>query len=160
MSVLYLLSGSNLGNREQNLENALLQIHDSIGKVVDKSSIYETEPWGISKQPMFLNQAIKALTRSGPVEVLQKIKIIERAIGRKEYVKWSARIIDIDILYYDKLVIKSEGLNIPHSEIINRKFVLAPLVEIAPDFIHPGVNVTNRILYEKCEDTLRVCVYL
>ena len=160
MPELYLLSGSNLGDREKNLKNALSLINNSIGKIVVRSKIYETEPWGVSGQPLFLNQVIKALTNFSPDEVLQKIKKIEGALGRKRREKWAARIIDIDILYYDDLVINTRDLKIPHPEIINRRFTLAPLTEIAPDFIHPVANVINRVLYEKCEDTRRVDVYL
>ena len=160
MPELYLLFGSNLGNREKNLKNALSLINNSIGKIVVKSNIYETEPWGISDQPLFLNQVIKALTSFSPYEVLQKIKKIEGDLGRKRYEKWAARIIDIDMLYYDDLVINTRDLKIPHPEIINRRFTLAPLTEIAPDFVHPVANVINRVLNEKCEDTRRVDVYL
>ncbi|MCH8317163.1 MAG: 2-amino-4-hydroxy-6-hydroxymethyldihydropteridine diphosphokinase [Bacteroidetes bacterium] len=160
MPELYLLSGSNLGDREKNLKNALSLINNSIGKIVVRSKIYETEPWGVSGQPLFLNQVIKALTNFSPDEVLQKIKKIEGALGRKRREKWAARIIDIDILYYDDLVINTRDLKIPHPEIIYRRFTLAPLTEIAPDFIHPVANVINRVLYEKCEDTRRVDVYL
>ncbi|MBW8049352.1 MAG: 2-amino-4-hydroxy-6-hydroxymethyldihydropteridine diphosphokinase [Cytophagales bacterium] len=159
MTELYLLSGSNLGDREKNLKNALSLINNSIGKIVIRSKIYETEPWGVSDQPLFLNQVIKALTGFSPDEVLQKIKKIEEGLGRKKRKKWAERIIDIDMLYYDNLVINTQDLKIPHPEIINRKFTLAPLTEIAPDFIHPVANVINRVLYEKCEDTRRVYVH-
>jgi len=170
MTELYLLSGSNLGDREKNLKNALTLINNSIGKIVVRSKIYETEPWGVSDQPLFLNQVIKALTSFSPDKVLQKIKKIEGGLDRKRPAchslgvgrreKWTARIIDIDMLYYDDLIINTRDLKIPHPEIINRRFTLAPLTEIAPEFIHPVANVINRVLYEKCEDTCRVDVYL
>lgn len=134
----YLLLGSNLGNREQYLSNAIDAINKNTGSICLKSSIYETEAWGKTDQPGFLNLAIAIETRLTPIQLLESVLHIEADLGRVRHEKWGARMIDIDIIFYEDQIVNDENiLIIPHPEMQNRKFVLEPLAEIAPNFIHP-----------------------
>lgn len=137
----YLLLGSNLGNREQYLSNAIDAINKNAGSIYLKSSIYETEAWGKTDQPGFLNLAIAIETRLTPIQLLESVLHIEADLGRVRHEKWGARMIDIDIIFYEDQIVNEENvLIIPHPEMQNRKFVLEPLAEIAPDFIHPIIK--------------------
>lgn len=137
----YLLLGSNLGNREQYLSNAIDAINKNVGSIYLKSSIYETEAWGKTDQPGFLNLAIAIETRLTPIQLLESVLHIEADLGRVRHEKWGARMIDIDIIFYEDQIVNEENvLIIPHPEMQNRKFVLEPLAEIAPDFIHPIIK--------------------
>lgn len=156
MATVYILLGTNLGNREENLDQAMLKIKETIGQVLQKSSVYETAAWGIEEQPAFYNQVLKVNTSLPPEVLLQKLLEIEVKMGRIRIKKWFTRLIDIDILYYDHNLLESPDLTIPHKEIQNRKFTLIPLVEIAPDYIHPGYLKTNKELLNLCEDKLEV----
>ncbi|WP_020527449.1 2-amino-4-hydroxy-6-hydroxymethyldihydropteridine diphosphokinase [Flexithrix dorotheae] len=156
MATVYILLGTNLGNREENLDQAMLKIKETIGQVLQKSSVYETAAWGIEEQPAFYNQVLKVNTNLPPEVLLQKLLEIEVKMGRIRIKKWFTRLIDIDILYYDQNLLESPDLTIPHKEIQNRKFTLIPLVEIAPDYIHPGYLKTNKELLNLCEDKLEV----
>ncbi|HMO40297.1 MAG TPA: 2-amino-4-hydroxy-6-hydroxymethyldihydropteridine diphosphokinase [Saprospiraceae bacterium] len=129
--------GSNLGDRKENLRVARERIATELGPVQRVSSLYETPPWGITDQPDFLNQALEVRTTLEPEAVLQIILTIEQDMGRQRLRKWGERLIDIDILLYDDLVLTSEQLTIPHPFLHQRDFVLAPLAEIAPTAIHP-----------------------
>ncbi len=136
-STVYLSLGSNIGDRESNLKNVLkmLKLKDiTLSKI---SSIYRTEPVGNEEQPYFYNIAVKALTYYTPEKLLEIIKSIEIDMGRKWSMKWGPRIIDIDILFYNDLIIDTTALKIPHPEILKRNFVLIPMNEIEPDFTHP-----------------------
>lgn len=134
--IIYISLGSNLGDRLANLRNAMTNISPKV-KAVAQSSIYETEPWGYSDQPSFLNQIIKANTDLAPFDLLAFFKEIEVSMGRQETFRFGPRLIDLDILFYDDLVLNTPKLTIPHPRIIERAFVLIPLVEIAPDLYHP-----------------------
>lgn len=107
---------------------------------VSFSKVYETPPWGYEDQPPFLNQVIKARTHLSPSELLKRLKEIERELGRQPIFRYGPRLIDLDILFYDEMEYKSEDLTIPHPEIANRAFVLVPLMEIAPNYIHPVIH--------------------
>ncbi|MFZ0532317.1 MAG: 2-amino-4-hydroxy-6-hydroxymethyldihydropteridine diphosphokinase [Anaerolineales bacterium] len=139
--IIYISLGSNLGDRLANLRNAMTNISPKV-KAVAQSSIYETEPWGYSDQPSFLNQIIKATTDRAPFDLLAFIKEIEVSMGRQETFRFGPRLIDLDILFYDDLVLNTPKLTIPHPRIIERAFVLIPLVEIAPDLYHPVIGKT------------------
>ncbi len=154
--MVYILLGTNLGNREENLHQAIKNLDQETGKVLEKSSIYETAAWGIEYQPSFYNQVIKINTDLSPEILLKKILEIELEMGRIRIKKWYTRLIDIDILYYDTILHNSSSLIIPHKEIPNRKFTLIPLVEIAPDYIHPVYLKTNQELLNLCNDELEV----
>ena len=156
----YLLLGSNLGKREEILENAVNSIKKTIGNVSKNSSIYETLAWGIEDQPAFLNQVIKIETTINPHQLLTAINKIEKELGRIRHEKWGERLIDIDILYYDDSVLDTQPLTIPHPEIANRKFTLVPLAEIAPEFFHPVLAKTQTELLKECKDGLEVKKYL
>jgi len=159
MKGIYLLLGSNLGDREEMLDTARRLIKKWIGPIVNCSFIYETEAWGIEDQPDFLNQALEIETKLKPGEVLDLISKIEKEMGRKRYQKWGTRIIDIDILYFSDKVIDTEQLKIPHPGNPKRKFVLIPMVEIAPGLIHPSLSLTQEELLKRCQDPLLVKLF-
>lgn len=156
MKGVYLLLGSNLGDRLCMLARTKDLIEEHIGMIEDSSSIYTTKAWGINDQPDFLNQIVEVNTTLDPSETLTKIKKIESDLGRKRYVRWGSRIIDIDILYFGDLMIDSAELTIPHPENQNRRFVLVPMTELAPEFEHPCLNLTQKELLEYCQDQLDV----
>src|SRR5690242_20556892 len=134
---VYLLFGSNLGERAANIANAITHLENEEVTTLKLSSIYETEPWGNTSQATFLNQAGKFRTTLSAAELMKTILKVEQDLGRVRTVKWSPRIIDIDILFFGNEIISRDDLKIPHPELANRKFALTPLAEIAPDFIHP-----------------------
>jgi len=144
--------GSNLGNRLLNLKQAISGISQEIGVVTNQSSIYLTQAWGKTNQPDFLNQTILALTDLSPQGVLKTILEIEEKIGRVREKKWGPRIIDIDILFYDELVLETPELTIPHPQIPKRNFVLIPTMEVFGNFIHPVFNLSIEELYLRCRD--------
>ena len=156
MAKIYIQLGTNLGNREQNLITANRHLSKLVGSIIHYSSIYETEAWGIQDQPAFLNQVVLLETDIPPFPLLDEVLAIEKRMGRKRREKWKERLIDIDILFYDDLVVDSERLTIPHPFIQERNFVLVPLVEIAPDLRHPKFNLTMAELLELSKDPLEV----
>lgn len=149
----YILIGGNLGDIRGNLRNSIERISGEGIKITDMSSIYETEPWGFDHDSDFLNQVIRIETFLEPLELLEKIQKIERDMGRdKSSTSYSARIIDIDILFYENRIIKTDRLIIPHPKIHERMFVLAPMAEIAPEFIHPELKKPISMLKDECID--------
>ncbi|MEK7255186.1 MAG: 2-amino-4-hydroxy-6-hydroxymethyldihydropteridine diphosphokinase [Bacteroidota bacterium] len=153
---IHLLTGGNLGDRQQNLQAAKQLITEKIGNVVKASSLYETAAWGHVEQPEYLNQALEVTTELSPMEVLQAIFEIENALGRTRRNKWEARTMDIDILFYDSKVLKTKDLTIPHPLLHRRNFALVPMLEIAPLKKHPVLDKTIEELYEESEDELDV----
>ncbi|MDR3696217.1 2-amino-4-hydroxy-6-hydroxymethyldihydropteridine diphosphokinase [Mucilaginibacter sp.] len=137
MHEVFLLLGSNLGDRELFLKQAIDQTETEIGIVLQKSSVYETQSWGKTDAPDYLNQVIFLKTALSPLKVLEKALYIENKLGRHRDEKWGSRIIDIDVLFYDQQIINEPGLIIPHPELQKRRFTLEPLAEIAPDWVHP-----------------------
>ncbi|OJJ17470.1 2-amino-4-hydroxy-6-hydroxymethyldihydropteridine diphosphokinase [marine bacterium AO1-C] len=156
MHTIYLLLGTNLGEKAANLNLAKQLIEKEVGQVLVSSSIYETMPWGIEDQPIFYNQVLKVESNLEMISLLKTTQSIEQVMGRKKYRHWGERLIDIDILYIDDLVYNSEDLNVPHLQIPNRRFTLVPLVEIAPDFIHPVSALSQTQLLTECPDKLEV----
>lgn len=156
MNNIFLLTGGNIGNRRENLESAaaLIQVH--VGKIINRSRVYETEPWGFSEQPSFYNQVLQVHTKLLPEKVLKTILQIEEEMGRVRTVKNAARIIDIDILFFNNITTNEEKITIPHPEIANRRFVLTPLDELAPEMIHPILKKTIHELLIVCKDELKV----
>ncbi|MEM1120277.1 MAG: 2-amino-4-hydroxy-6-hydroxymethyldihydropteridine diphosphokinase [Bacteroidota bacterium] len=156
MNKAYLGIGGNLGDRQANLGTAISYIKAEIGIITSISSIYQTKAWGIENQPDFLNQCLVAETKLSPEEVLRTALAIEQKMGRVREQKWYTRIIDIDLLFYNQLIINTKKLIIPHPHLHQRNFVLAPMAEIAPDFVHPILQKNIAQLYRECEDKLPV----
>ncbi len=156
MNSTYLLLGSNMGNSPELLSNAIKQIENKIGPLLLSSNLYATAAWGNTSQPDFLNQVIKIATHLAAAETLAIILSIEKNMGRIRTTKNAPRIIDIDILFFNNEIINQSDLIVPHPEIQNRRFVLTPLQEIAPQMIHPVLNKTIEQLLSQCPDQLAV----
>jgi 2-amino-4-hydroxy-6-hydroxymethyldihydropteridine diphosphokinase len=157
MNKVYLGLGTNLGDRKRNLRDAIERIEEHIGKILNSSSVYETAPWGLEAETDFLNMVIEVETALSPTELLKKIFEIESKLGRERTQdRYSSRIIDIDILFYDDLIVDQKGLKIPHRLIHERRFVLAPLSEIAPDLVHPMQKKSIKVLLEECRDRTKI----
>lgn len=153
---VFLLLGSNQGDRGRLLQRATAEMNMKIGAVLQKSSVYQTAAWGMPLQPDFYNQVLRVETRLTAGQLLEAIFSIERALGRVRTARWSPRTIDIDILYFGGSVIDRADLAIPHPAIAKRRFTLVPLAEISPDFIHPVLQKTNAALLQECDDPLAV----
>ncbi len=152
MATVYLGLGTNLGNKEANLRTAIYKLQERIGKQVSLSSFYETAPWGFESDHSFLNAAIGLETSLSPIEILHITQEIEKELGRtKKSVNgsYSDRLIDIDILLYDTLVLQTPELTIPHPLMTERDFVMKPLIEIAGNVIHPIRQKTLSELYQE-----------
>ncbi|UII29498.1 2-amino-4-hydroxy-6-hydroxymethyldihydropteridine diphosphokinase [Fulvivirga maritima] len=156
MEGIYLLLGSNLGDKKNMLEQARKLISHEIGTIIKASALYETAAWGKEDQPSFYNQVVEVKSTLSAADILSQIQKIETDLGRVRLEKWGSRVIDIDILYYHDAVINDENLSVPHPGIPDRKFTLEPLVEIAPNYIHPVLKVSNQELLIKCSDSLDV----
>jgi len=142
--------GSNLGGRLQNLREAVEKLEYSGFIIEKKSNVFETEPWGVIDQPSFLNACVKAKVdkQISPEEILKIIKKTESDMGRVESTRYGPRIIDIDLLIIDSIIYNSDFLSVPHKEIFNRAFVLYPLSDVFPDWVHPvtGQSVNEAVL--------------
>lgn len=148
--IIFLALGSNLGNRAANLKEAIASLPPQM-EVKAKSKVYETPPWGYVEQEKFLNQVLMAKTYLEPEALLKHLKRLEVALGRKATFKNGPRLIDIDILFYDNLVFESAALVIPHPRVHERGFVLLPMMDIAPDFVHPVKQKSVRDLIAGCD---------
>ena len=153
---VYLLLGSNLGDRELLLHTAVLLIAQDIAPAIKISAVYETQSWGKTDAPDYLNQVVYLQTDKPAEEVLRKILNIELEMGRKREEKWGSRIIDIDILLYGDEVIDEPGLIVPHPEMHKRRFTLEPLGELAPKLVHPVFRKNILVLKNELNDDLVV----
>ena len=157
MKIVFLGIGTNLGDRETNVEQAVTKIDEYIGPVLSSSSIYETEPWGFKAMNQFLNLVVKVETKLTPSGVLGRILMIESLLGRiRGEEQYTSRLIDIDILLYEDMIIDEESLKIPHRLIHQRRFVLVPLCELASEMIHPVLQKSLAELLKICEDKSEV----
>ena len=156
MNKMYLLLGSNIGDSQLQLSVAIKNIEQKIGTLIRQSKLYSTAAWGDTRQPDFLNQVILVETALTPLNTMQTILAIEKEMGRVRTLKNAPRIIDIDILFFNKLVMDEPMLTLPHPEIQNRRFVLIPLNELAPNFNHPVLGLSIHDLLKICPDRLTV----
>jgi 2-amino-4-hydroxy-6-hydroxymethyldihydropteridine diphosphokinase len=157
MSKVYILLGTNLGNKRENLIDAINRIHQSGQIIIKESGVYETAPWGFQHPENFYNQVIAIETYLAPEKLMQTLLTIETDMGRsRKSANFEARIIDIDILLFDNLVITSEIVTIPHPRMHLRRFTLVPLCEIAPSIIHPVLKCSINTLLLHCRDTSSV----
>ena len=156
MNKVFLLTGGNMGNRKDNLAIAYKHISVQCGHIINSSSLYETAAWGKTDQPSFLNQALEIQTALTAPQLLKKILDIEKLTGRIRKEKYGPRIIDIDILLFNDEIHNDLLLKIPHPELHNRRFVLEPLAEIAPEIIHPVLKKSIIDLLAICTDKLEV----
>ena len=157
MHTLILSTGSNLGNRKENLKSASGLIGERIGTIRKSSALYESRAWGYKSEHPYLNQCLEVYTDLAPGDCLKRILEIERMMGRERPdIGYDDRIIDIDILFYDDLILDTGPLKIPHERMQERKFVLIPLAEILPDFVHPVFHKPVHEFLKQCSDPLAV----
>lgn len=156
---IYLHTGTNMGNRVENLTLANQMIQAHIGTIEQYSNFYETAAWGAIDQSDFLNQAIAVETSLSAKDVLVQIHKIEKEMGRVKTIRWGERIIDIDIIFYENDIIHTQHLIVPHQQMAYRNFVLQPLQEIASDVLHPTLGQTVSELATHCKDELRANIY-
>ncbi len=149
MPIAYIGIGSNLGKKEENCEKAITLLIDNGIKVFNRSSMIETEPWGVKEQPRFINMAVEIETCLEPGELLSLLERIESELGRRPGIRWGPRVMDLDILLYSDLIIKTPELEIPHPGTCDRDFVLRPLAEIAPDKVHPILKKSIKELFNE-----------
>lgn len=158
----FILLGSNMGDREVVLDNAIKEIEKRCGRIVNKSSLYESEPWGFDTDLYFLNQAIAVETELEPHDLLKELLTIEAELGRRRnenHIGYESRPIDLDIIYIDDMINNDDDLILPHPRMHLRRFVLVPLSEISPDFVHPILRESNSTLLDMCEDQSEVRLY-
>jgi len=153
---VYLLLGGNLQNVEKTFIDTRNEINISVGKIINQSKEYKSEAWGFKSDNYFLNQVLEIETSHTPLETLHHIQVIEKKLGRirtSDVDGFESRVIDIDILYFNSDIIKSDQLTVPHYALHERNFTLSPLVEISPLYIHPIFRKTNKELLDICTDT-------
>jgi 2-amino-4-hydroxy-6-hydroxymethyldihydropteridine diphosphokinase len=160
MKRVFLGIGTNLGNRGNNLKEAVARIAENIGPIMKSSSVYETEPWGFQASDEFLNMVVMVETKLTPSGLLGRILMIETLLGRvRDEKQYTSRVIDIDILFYEDQIIDEKSLKIPHPLMHERRFVLVPLCEIDPEMVHPVLKKTVASLLKTCKDKSKVKKY-
>ena len=153
---IYIGLGSNLGDRLANIRKAIKLMKREGIEIIDESSIYETEPVGYKEQSWFLNSVVKGRTELSPGRLWKRLEKIEKSMGRESEIKWGPRIIDLDILFYENKILNGKQLQIPHSELHKRKFVLVPLEQIALELVHPVLKKTISELLRDLKDNSQV----
>lgn len=156
MNYVYLITGGNIGDAKQQLSTAAALLEQYCGTIIDRSAVYETEPWGNANQDNFLNQVLVIETKLSAKEVMKAIVDIEKRMGRERKEKNGPRVIDIDMLFFNHQIINEPELVVPHPRLRQRRFVLEPLNEVAPAYIHPIFYKTVRQLLDECTDTLKI----
>jgi len=156
MNIAYLLIGGNEGDRSAYLQETTRRIQTPGARILRQSSLYETAAWGKTDQPSFLNQALALETPMDAPALMKSLLAIEEQMGRKRTERYGSRTIDIDILFFNRDIIRLPWLTIPHPEVANRRFALQPMDEIAPDYVHPVLGRTIRQLLAECPDQLQV----
>lgn len=160
MNSICLLLGSNIENRLLNISKAIVLIEKKIGEIIERSSIYETEPWGFRSKDKFINLALTARTTLKPNEILEHILQIEKELGRKKTRKgYESRLIDIDIIFYNSEVVNTKKLIIPHPKLPERKFALIPVNEINSEYVHPVLNQPVNQILANCTDKKKVVFF-
>jgi len=159
MHSVILHTGTNIENRFAHLQKANFNLELTVGTIVKQSHIYETAAWGNEDQNDFLNQALLLKTEHSARRVMHEILTLEYKMGRNRTLKWQPRIIDIDIIFFDQEILAKKMLTIPHQLMQNRRFVLKPLMDIIPEYEHPILKKTIKVLLEECEDPLAVEVW-
>jgi len=157
---IFLLLGSNEGDRARNLAVAAESIEKDAGIILSRSSLYQSAAWGLEQQPDFYNQVLEIASPLSPETLLRKTQEIEHAMGRVRIERWGPRLIDIDLLFYGNQIRNTPALTLPHPGIPERRFTLVPLAEIAPNLVHPVLMKTVATLLKECEDKLRVEVVI
>jgi 2-amino-4-hydroxy-6-hydroxymethyldihydropteridine diphosphokinase len=155
----HLILGSNLGNRPQQLVDGKKLLSENAGILTGESKIYETQPWGFEDQPWFLNQVVELESELEPLSLLDLLKVTEKELGRVPGEKWHARHIDIDILLCGSMILENEGLKLPHPHLHERNFVLIPLMDLVPLFMHPVLKKTIEELYLESRDIGEVYIF-
>lgn len=155
----YILAGGNLGDREAYLQQALSLLEARVGRCLGQSKVYETTPWGVEGQPNYLNQVWTFESTLDAEALLHELQAVELALGRERSIRWAARTIDLDLLYFGELVCDTPQLTLPHPRLHQRRFTLIPLVELCPDFVHPVFGLSQRSLLQHCEDPEDVWEY-
>jgi len=154
---VFILLGSNLGDRELLVNQACKMIEERCGEIVAKSRLYESEPWGFKAEHWFLNQVVEIATAMSPDELMQTLLAIEETLGRDRstpHEGYVSRPMDLDILYWgDDLIVENQHVIVPHPRLHQRRFTLIPLCDIAPDYVHPIKKKTNRQLLDECQDS-------
>ena len=159
---VFVLLGSNLGDRELLVNQASKMIGERCGKIVAKSRLYESEPWGFKSEHWFLNQVVKVETALSPDDLMKELLEIEKELGRDRSVPhegYVSRPMDLDILYFGNEIIDNQMVTAPHPRLHERRFTLLPLCDVAPDFVHPVMKKTNLQLLDECQDAGKVNIY-
>ena len=159
MNIVFLQLGSNLGDRELLLKDAITAIKNRVGNIIKFSKVYESVPWRVEGQENYLNQILKVKTSLSADKVLSIVLDVEKQLGRVRIEKWGERLIDIDIIFYNDSIIETPELCVPHKHLHERMFVLTPLHNIAPEMVHPKYNKTIEELLNRCKDAELVKEY-